>query len=168
MLSNRIESKGPAHRARAARAERRGQLYTDREECLLWLPADTAGPGAVDRGHGPAALGFPRADAFSRSPAGALVDRLVIDVDDQPGGRSCAQVLGGLVNSFGQFFGARVLLGIGEVPQFPASARAARAGSNEARDAVSRLASGTALPRWALLFRLLLTFALTFTGGGCS
>jgi MFS family permease len=39
---------------------------------------------------------------------------------------SIAQVLGGLVSSFGQFFGARVLLGIGEAPQFPTSARVVR------------------------------------------
>jgi MFS family permease len=40
-------------------------------------------------------------------------------------------VLGGLVNSFGQFFGARVLLGIGEAPQFPTSARVVRDWFNE-------------------------------------
>ncbi len=35
-------------------------------------------------------------------------------------------MLGGLVTSFGQFFGARVLLGLGEAPQFPSSARVVR------------------------------------------
>jgi MFS family permease len=59
--------------------------------------------------------------AFSQLPTGALVDRL--------GPRrllslgltiwSAAQFAGGLVGSFGQFFGARVALGIGEAPQFP-------------------------------------------------
>jgi sugar phosphate permease len=71
--------------------------------------------------------------AFSQLPAGALVDRL--------GARlmltlsltvwSLAQMLGGLVGSFGQFFGARVLLGIGEAPQFPTSARVVRDWFNE-------------------------------------
>ena len=66
--------------------------------------------------------------AFSQLPTGALVDRL--------GPRlllSCgltlwsgAQILGGLVANFGQFFGARILLGIGEAPQFPTGARVAR------------------------------------------
>ena len=39
---------------------------------------------------------------------------------------SLAQLLGGLVQSFGQFFGARVLLGIGEAPQIPTGGRAVR------------------------------------------
>src|SRR5271163_3712264 len=39
---------------------------------------------------------------------------------------SLAQLLGGLVQSFGQFFGARVLLGVGEAPQFPTGARVVR------------------------------------------
>ena len=39
---------------------------------------------------------------------------------------SLAQVLGGLVQNFGQFFGARVLLGVGEAPQFPTCARVVR------------------------------------------
>jgi MFS family permease len=39
---------------------------------------------------------------------------------------SIAQLFGGLVQSFGQFFGARVLLGIGEAPQFPTGARVVR------------------------------------------
>ena len=65
--------------------------------------------------------------AFSQLPAGALVDRLGarLMLTISLGLWSCAQVLGGLVNSFGQFFGARVLLGIGEAPQFPTSARVA-------------------------------------------
>ncbi len=66
--------------------------------------------------------------AFSQLPAGALVDRL--------GPRrllavgmalwSLAQLLGGLVRGFGEFFIARMLLGVGEAPMFPASARVAR------------------------------------------
>jgi sugar phosphate permease len=66
--------------------------------------------------------------AFSQLPTGAMVDRF--------GPRfllsiglalwSLAQVLGGLVQGFGQFFGARLLLGIGEAPQFPTAARVVR------------------------------------------
>ena len=66
--------------------------------------------------------------AFAQLPTGAMVDRL--------GPRrlltaglslwSLAQVLGGFVHGFGQFFLARVLLGIGEAPQFPTGARVAR------------------------------------------
>lgn len=66
--------------------------------------------------------------AFAQLPAGALVDRI--------GPRrmlplalalwSAAQVLGGLVRGFGDFFAARVLLGLGEAPQFPTSARVVR------------------------------------------
>src|ERR1700744_1398597 len=66
--------------------------------------------------------------AFAQLPTGAMVDRL--------GPRllltfglslwSAAQLLGGLVQGFGQFFGARVLLGIGEAPQFPTGARVVR------------------------------------------
>ena len=66
--------------------------------------------------------------AFSQLPTGALVDRL--------GPRrlltagltlwSFAQLLGGVVGSYGQFICARVLLGVGEAPQFPTGARVAR------------------------------------------
>ena len=66
--------------------------------------------------------------AFSQLPTGAMVDKF--------GPRflltcglslwSFAQLLGGFVQSFGQFFGARLLLGIGEAPQFPTGARVVR------------------------------------------
>lgn len=66
--------------------------------------------------------------AFSQLPVGGLIDRL--------GPRlllglgmfvwSLAQVLGGVVGSFQQFIAARVLLGIGEAPQFPSGARVVR------------------------------------------
>lgn len=71
--------------------------------------------------------------AFAQLPAGGLVDRLgprlVLTVS--LGLWSLAQVLGGLVSSFGHLFGARVLLGIGEAPQFPTSARVVRDWFNE-------------------------------------
>jgi sugar phosphate permease len=71
---------------------------------------------------------FLGAYAFSQLPAGALVDRvgprLMLTLSLSLW--SIAQALGGLVQSFGQFFGARLLLGIGEAPQFPTSARVVR------------------------------------------
>ena len=66
--------------------------------------------------------------AFAQLPAGALVDRLgprlVLPLSLALW--SVAQLLGGLVTSFTQFFGARMLLGLGEAPQFPSSARVVR------------------------------------------
>lgn len=66
--------------------------------------------------------------AFAQLPTGAMVDKL--------GPRrlltagltlwSLAQLLGGLVQSFTQFFTARLLLGVGEAPQFPTGARVVR------------------------------------------
>ena len=66
--------------------------------------------------------------ALSQIPTGALVDRL--------GARrllalglavwSGAQMLGGLVSGFGAFFFARLLLGVGEAPQFPTGSRVVR------------------------------------------
>ncbi|MDY0241612.1 MAG: MFS transporter [Rhodospirillaceae bacterium] len=68
---------------------------------------------------------FSMAYAWSQLPIGVLLDRL--------GSRimlgcglvlwSAAQLCGGLVNSLSQFLVARVLLGIGEAPQFPAGAK---------------------------------------------
>ena len=66
--------------------------------------------------------------AFSQLPTGAMVDRLGPRILLTMGLSlwSLAQLLGGLVQNFGQFFGARVLLGIGEAPQFPTGARVVR------------------------------------------
>jgi sugar phosphate permease len=66
--------------------------------------------------------------AFAQLPTGAMVDklgpRLLLTLG--LGLWSLAQLLGGLVRGFGEFFGARVLLGIGEAPQFPTGARVVR------------------------------------------
>ena len=66
--------------------------------------------------------------AFSQLPTGAMVDRFGPRILLSFGLSlwSLAQVLGGLVQNFGQFFGARVALGIGEAPQFPTAARVVR------------------------------------------
>jgi MFS family permease len=68
---------------------------------------------------------FSFAYAFSQLPVGALLDRF--------GARlmlglgmfvwSCAQLCGGLVQTLPQFLAARIALGIGEAPQFPAGAK---------------------------------------------
>lgn len=66
--------------------------------------------------------------AFAQLPAGAMVDRfgprLLLSLGITLW--SIAQMLGGLVSSFSQFIGARVLLGLGEAPQFPTGARIVR------------------------------------------
>jgi sugar phosphate permease len=66
--------------------------------------------------------------AFAQLPTGAMVDRLGPRILLTFGLSlwSLAQVLGGLVRGFGEFFGARILLGIGEAPQFPTGARVVR------------------------------------------
>ena len=63
--------------------------------------------------------------ALAQLPVGAMVDRI--------GPRrllgfglvlwSLAQAAGGLVHSFTQFFASRIVLGLGEAPQFPSAAR---------------------------------------------
>jgi sugar phosphate permease len=66
--------------------------------------------------------------AFAQLPVGALVDRvgprwlLTLGLSLW----SVAQGMGGMVTSFSQFIGVRVLLGIGESPQFPTGARVVR------------------------------------------
>ncbi|MDQ0392671.1 MFS transporter [Labrys monachus] len=66
--------------------------------------------------------------AFAQLPAGALIDRVGPRLMLTCGLTvwSLAQVLGGIVLSFWQFIGARVLLGLGEAPHFPTCARVAR------------------------------------------
>ena len=66
--------------------------------------------------------------AFAQLPAGALVDRIGPRILLASGLAlwSGAQALGGLVRNFGEFFAARMLLGLGEAPQFPTGARVVR------------------------------------------
>ena len=66
--------------------------------------------------------------AFSQLPTGALVDRLGPRrlLSAGLGLWSLAQLLGGVVGTYSQFICARVLLGVGEAPQFPTGARVAR------------------------------------------
>src|ERR1700754_2738574 len=103
--------------------------------------------------------------AFAQLPTGAMVDRLGPRILLTMGLSlwSLAQLLGGLVQNFGQFFGARILLGIGEAPQFPTCARVVRDWFNQ-RDrglatgifnCASSLGTAIAIP---LLTFLMLTF----------
>ncbi len=73
--------------------------------------------------------------AFAQLPAGALVDRvgtrLMLPLSLAIW--SVAQLFGGFVSSFGQMFGARMVLGLGEAPQFPSCARVVRDWFNVAR-----------------------------------
>src|ERR1700719_322331 len=66
--------------------------------------------------------------AFAQLPTGAMVDKLGPRLLLTCGLSlwSFAQLLGGLVQGFGQFFSARLLLGVGEAPQFPTGARVVR------------------------------------------
>ncbi len=66
--------------------------------------------------------------AFAQLPAGALADRLGPRLTLTLGLSvwSLGQMLGGAVNNFWQFTGARVVLGAGEAPHFPTCARVSR------------------------------------------
>ena len=66
--------------------------------------------------------------AFAQLPVGAMVDRLGARVmlSISLAVWSVAQAFGGLVNNFTQFFIARMVLGIGEAPQFPTGAKVSR------------------------------------------
>lgn len=63
--------------------------------------------------------------AFAQLPMGALLDRLGARVTLGFGMLlwSVAQLAGGFVRTVNQFFIARLLLGVGEAPQFPAGAK---------------------------------------------
>jgi len=68
---------------------------------------------------------FSFAYAFSQLPVGAMLDRFGARVMLGLGMFvwSCAQLCGGLVQTLPQFLAARIALGIGEAPQFPAGAK---------------------------------------------
>ncbi len=102
--------------------------YIDRATLAVANPLIRADLGLSIADMGYLLSAFLWAYAFSQLPTGAMVDklgpRLLLSIGLTLW--SFAQLLGGLVHSFGQFFGARVLLGIGEAPQFPTGARVAR------------------------------------------
>ena len=102
--------------------------YIDRATLAVANPLIRADLGLSIADMGYLLSAFLWAYAFAQLPCGAMVDKL--------GPRklltmglsawSLAQVLGGFVTNFGQFFGARILLGVGEAPQFPTGARVVR------------------------------------------
>lgn len=99
--------------------------YADRASLSVGLPYIRRDLGISLAQSGVLSSAFLWAYAFSQLPAGTLIDalgaRLMLSVGLALW--SVAQILGGLVGGFGQFIGARVLLGVGESPQFPSSAR---------------------------------------------
>jgi sugar phosphate permease len=68
---------------------------------------------------------FSLAYAFSQLPLGVLLDRIGARIVLGAGllAWSVAQLLGGLVTSLPQFLAARIFLGVGEAPTFPAGAK---------------------------------------------
>lgn len=125
----------PTPRVRAIQRTALGMLvlagvinYVDRATLSVANPAVRADLGLSVREMGWLLSAFLWAYAFAQLPVGALVDRL--------GPRrllgaglavwSAAQGLAGLVRGFGQFYAARLLLGLGEAPQFPTGARVTR------------------------------------------
>ena len=102
--------------------------YVDRSTLAIANPMVRHDLGLSVAGMGWLLSAFLWAYAVCQLPAGALLDRFGARRVLSAGLAlwSVAQVLGGLVGSFGQFFAARVLLGVGESPQSPASARVVR------------------------------------------
>lgn len=103
--------------------------------------------------------------AFAQLPAGALADRFGPRLTLTAGLSfwSLGQMLGGAVTGFGQFFAARLVLGVGEAPHFPTCARVTRDWFNVRQrgtatgiwNCASSLGSFIALP---LLTALMLVF----------
>ena len=99
--------------------------YMDRAALAVANPLIRADLGLSIADMGLLLSAFLWAYAFAQLPAGALVDRL--------GARlvlalsltlwSITQALGGVVGSFRQFFLLRMILGVGEAPQFPTCVR---------------------------------------------
>ncbi len=102
--------------------------YIDRATLAIANPLIRHDLGLSIRDMGLLLSAFLWAYAFAQLPSGALIDRLgprlllTIGLTVWSG----AQVLGGLVRSFPEFYAARMLLGLGEGPQFPTCARVVR------------------------------------------
>ena len=102
--------------------------YVDRSTLAIANPLVRHDLGLSIAGMGWLLSAFLWAYALAQLPAGALLDRLGARRILSAGLAlwSLAQVAGGLVAGFAQFAAARVLLGLGEAPQSPASARIVR------------------------------------------
>jgi sugar phosphate permease len=108
---------------------------------------------------------FSLAYGFSQLPLGVLLDRLGARLVLGAGVFvwSVAQLFGGLVSSFSQFLAARIVLGIGEGPTFPAGAKVIADWFNKRERGVPTgifLSSPTISPMIAppILTALMLTF----------
>jgi MFS family permease len=99
--------------------------YLDRGALSVANPAIRADLGVSIGEMGVLLSAFAWSYALAQLPVGGLVDRagpqLLLGLGMTLW--SLAQAAGGLVTSFGQFIWARVILGIGEAPQYPTSAR---------------------------------------------
>ncbi len=102
--------------------------YIDRATLAIANPLIRHDLGLSIRDMGLLLSAFLWAYAFAQLPSGALIDRLGPRLLLTLGLAvwSGAQVLGGLVRNFPEFYGARMLLGLGEGPQFPTCARVVR------------------------------------------
>jgi sugar phosphate permease len=102
--------------------------YIDRSTLAVGAPLIREELGLSPAQFGLLSSAFLWAYAAAQLPAGALVDRLGarLMLTISLTAWSFAQVVGGVVHSLSQFFGARVLLGLGEAPQFPTCARVTR------------------------------------------
>jgi sugar phosphate permease len=99
--------------------------YLDRGALSVANPAIRSDLGVSIGEMGLLLSAFAWSYALVQLPVGGLVDRLGPRVLLGVGMTlwSLAQAAGGLVTSFGQFIWARILLGVGEAPQYPTSAR---------------------------------------------
>ncbi|GBQ82145.1 major facilitator superfamily transporter [Gluconacetobacter johannae DSM 13595] len=102
--------------------------YVDRATLAVANPLIRHDLGVSVAGMGALLSAFLWAYALAQLPAGLLVDRLGPRRVLSAGLAiwSLAQCLGGLVTGFGAMFATRLLLGAGESPQSPASARVVR------------------------------------------
>lgn len=104
--------------------------------------------------------------AFAQLPMGAMVDkfrpRILLTVGLSLW--SIAQVLSGLVGSFGQFYVVRIALGIGEAPQFPSASRVTRDWFNPRDRGLSSGIWNTAGPLGTAIGVPLLTFIMLAAG----
>jgi MFS family permease len=102
--------------------------YVDRATLAIGAPLIRQDLGLSLTQIGLLSSAFLWAYAGAQLPTGALGDRLGarLVLAASLGLWSLAQILGGMVHSVGQFFGARILLGVGEAPQFPTCARVTR------------------------------------------
>lgn len=102
--------------------------YIDRSTLAVGAPLIREELGLSTAQFGLLSSAFLWAYAAAQLPVGALVDRfgarLMLSISLAVW--SAAQVVGGLVHSLGQFFAARVMLGVGEAPQFPTCAKVTR------------------------------------------